>query len=97
MDDLQDMIEETNEALDNVETEIQTIIRSIEDTQIILRKKKEEIQNIDILIDDSVRNVLNIDEEINDLKRRLNAAVNRKVQGEREELRLRNLKANAPT
>ena len=91
------MIEETNEALDNVETEIQTIIRSIEDTQIILRKKKEEIQNIDILIDDSVINVLNIDEEINDLKRRLNAAVNRKVQGEREELRLRNLKANAPT
>ena len=44
-----------------------------------------------------MRDVFAIDEEIDDLKRRLNAAVNRKVQAEREELRLRNLKANAPT
>lgn len=48
------------------------------------------------MIDDQTRNIKSMDVEIDDLKRKLNAVVDRKVKAEREETRLRNLKMNAP-
>lgn len=54
------------------------------------------MQNIDADIDGAVRNIKIIDEEIIDLKARVNAAVNRKLLAEQEEQRLRSLKSNGP-
>lgn len=56
----------------------------IQDFKIQLEKKKKEVENVDSLIDDEVRNGRNIDLEIEDLKKKLNAAIDRKVRSERE-------------
>lgn len=47
-----------------------------------LDRKNKEVSNIDSQIDGVVRNIKNIDEEINDLKARVNAAANRKAQAQ---------------
>lgn len=59
-------------------------------------KKTKEAANIDVQIDISVKNIKGIDDEIADLKDKLNKAQIRKSQAEDEERRLRLIKTNAP-
>lgn len=59
-------------------------------------KKTKEAANIDVQIDVAVKGVKAVDDEIADLKDKLNKAQIRKAQAEDEEKRLRAIKTNAP-
>lgn len=71
-------------AISNIDGSIKVSAVEIQDLGAVLESKKKEVVNIDEKIATAVRNVQFIDDEIMDLKNRLNAAAGRKAQAELE-------------